>query len=126
MTPTYRINCSFAAAGERIRVLGDKSGENPEQSKDRPKDGKHGEEDTCIQDTIRKSNMFNWSPQRREVRAQAEAILEVIMAEKFPRTYEIKLIDEKAEPASVNAKERSNKLHEFACRALIGSLHNLS
>lgn len=60
------------------------------------------------------------------MRAQVEAILEVIMAAKFPKTYEKELIDEKAEPSSVNAKERSNQLHEFACRALIGSLHNLS
>lgn len=126
MNPTYRFNCSLAAAGERISVLEDKSGENPEQSKDRLKDGKHGEEDKCIKDTIRESSIFNWSPQRREVRAQLEAILEVIMAEEFPKTYKKKLIDEKAEPSSVNAKERSNKLHEFACRALIGSLHNLS
>lgn len=126
MNSMYRLNCSLAAAGERISVLEDKSEENPEQSKDRLKDGKHGEEDKCIKDTIRESNIFNWSPQKREVRAQVEAILEVIMAEKFPKTYEKKLIDEKAEPSSVNVKERLNKLHEFTCRALIGRIHKLS
>lgn len=84
----YIFNCSLDAAEERISVLEDRSGENLEQSKDRLKDGKYGEEDKVIKDTTRKSNIFNWNPQRREGRAQVDAILEAIMAERFPKTDE--------------------------------------
>lgn len=44
MNATYRFNCSLDAAEENISVLEDRSGESPEQSRDRLKDGKYGED----------------------------------------------------------------------------------
>lgn len=87
INPMHRVTCSLDTAEERISAVEDRSGENPERSKERLTDGKYGE-DKGIKDTMKKFDICIWSPQRREGRAQVEAIFEAIMAEKFPKTDE--------------------------------------